>query len=380
MRWMLLELGLIAAFGLAAMPVRGDELLARRPSAEETARIIAHGPWPPPGRRDVSNRASGNPSAIAFGRRMFHEPRLSANGYIACVTCHQTNRGWTDGIARARALAPVDRNTPAITNAALNTWFGWRGTSDSLWMASVQPMLDPREMGSSAAQVAHVVRIGDGLACEYERAFGRPPQAASDETVMVDVAKAIAAFAETLTTGRTPFDDYRDALARGDERLALRYPAAAARGARLFVGRGDCARCHAGPNFTDGSFRAGVGGGTDAGRLDGVRNAPDSRYSLAGPFNDDPFHRSAVAAPMQVLQADRQLHGPIRVPSLRNAAVTPPYMHDGSRETLRDAVRHDAGVTLSEADVEDLIAFLATLTDRHGAERPNERPSRPACE
>ena len=281
--------------------------------------IAAHGPWPVPVGRDPGNPVSGRPAAIEFGYRMFREPRMSANGYITCVACHQSDRGFTDGIERAHALAPVDRNTPALANLRLQRVYGWRGSSDSLWKASLRPILDEREFGSSVARVAEVVRIGDGLACRYERSFGEPPAAQPDETVALNVAKALAAFQETLTTGRTGFDDFRDALVRGDAAGVAGYPAAAQRGARLFVGKGGCAACHAGANFTDG-----------------------------------------------------RLHEGVRTPSLRNVAVTPPYLHDGSAATLREAVRPHGGANnapLRPHESDDLLAFLQTLTDAQGAAR-----------
>lgn len=379
MRWLPRTLGLAAALVLAADPARAVDAPVDALSAKEVARLLAHGPWPPSVERDPSNRASGDAAAVAFGRRMFHEPRLSANGYVACIACHQTNRGWTDGIARARGLAPVARNAPAVSNAALSVWFGWSGASDSLWMASLRPILDEREMGSNAAAVARLVRTGDGLACEYQRAFGRSPEAVDDEAVLVDVAKALAAFQETLTTGRTAFDDYRDALARGDREQAARYPAQAARGALLFVGKAGCASCHAGANFTDGSFRAVTRTSADAGRSDGIRDLRSSRFNLAGSYNDDPVGSKARVERTRALQARPAGRGDFRVPSLRNVAVTPPYLHDGSHLTLRDAVRHGPGATLSESNVDELIAFLATLTDSAGAERPQQRPEGSTC-
>jgi cytochrome c peroxidase len=378
MRWSSrAALGLATVALLAADVARSAELLPPL-SAEERDRIIAHGPWPAPMARDASNRASGSEAAIAFGRRMFHEPRLSANGYVACAACHQTNRGWTDAIPRARGLAPVDRNTPTLTNAALNSTFGWIGASDSLWMASLRPILDEREMGSNASAVAHVVRIGDGLACEYRLAFGRTPEAMDDEVVMVDVAKAIAAFLETLTTGRTPFDEFRDSLARGDRQNAERYPAAAARGVRLFVGRAGCASCHSGANFTDGAFYA-VTGSIDSSRRDSIRSLQASRYSLAGPYNDDPERTRTRTESMRASTARPQDRGQYRVPSLRNVAVTPPYLHDGSRDTLREAIQHGGGEALSASDLDDLVAFLVLLTDSAGAQRPIERPGASTC-
>jgi len=92
---------------------------------EEVRRILAHGPWPPAFARDPSNRASGNAAAIDLGRRLFADAPLSANGYVACVSCHQTDRAWTDGVPRARGIGPLDRNAPSVANAWLNRWFGW---------------------------------------------------------------------------------------------------------------------------------------------------------------------------------------------------------------------------------------------------------------
>ena len=111
---------------------------------------------------------------------------------------------------------------------------------------------------------------------------------------MVDAGKALAAFQETLASGRTPFDDFRDALLRGDGAAAERYPAAAQRGLRLFVGAGRCIACHAGPNFSDGEFhRSRIAsklhdGSADAGRAHGVATLRASAYARNGRFADGP--------------------------------------------------------------------------------------------
>ena len=369
------RLGTLLLAACAAAAAADPGLPALLP--DEAARIVAHGPWPPPVARDPSNRASGNAAAIGFGRRLFHEPRFSVNGYVACVTCHQTDRAYTDAIARGRGLAPGERNTPTVLNAAFSPHLGWTGNSDSLWMASLRPLLDAHEMASSAARVAHVVRIGDGLACEYRRAFGRSPAGLGDETVMVDVAKALAAFQETLVTGRTTFDDVRDTLAQtpgGEAGPALQttgYPAAAWRGVLLFVGRAGCARCHAGAHFTDGSLRAVA--------AMAVPPAEPGRYSLHGPFNDAAHsaRTGAHAAALPGVQPPERSGG-IKVPGLRNVAVTAPYLHDGSLDTLQQAVRH-SGARIDEAEVDDLVAFLQTLTDAEGAKRALQRPGDSTC-
>ena len=91
---------------------------------DEVARIVTLGPWPSPATRDPTNRVSGMPEAIAFGRRLFFEPRFSPSGYISCVACHQPDRGFTDNLPRARGLAPVDRNAIALQNLRLQRWYG----------------------------------------------------------------------------------------------------------------------------------------------------------------------------------------------------------------------------------------------------------------
>lgn len=354
---------------LAWLALAWSAALAQAPtfSADQRARILAHGPWPPATTRDPSNRASGDPGAIDLGRRLFSDGALSRVGYIGCVTCHQPDRALTDLRPRAHGMADVDRNTPTLANLRLQRWYGWAGTSDSLWMASVRPLLDAREFDSDAAFIARRFALNDDLACRYRRVFGRAPDRADDE-LLADVGKALAAFVETLVTGRTPFDEFRDALARGDQEALRRYPAAAQRGLKLFVGRGNCSACHAGPNFSDGEFHdafSSASGIVDAGRHEGIRALQASRFNLLGRFNDD-TGRANAAATRAVVPAQRHRRE-FRTPSLRNVAVTPPYMHDGSLATLREAVRHDAEFDAEESD--DLVAFLHTLTDAAGERR-----------
>ena len=380
----LLTLGLLAVAPSSSVAADAGPF-----DADELARIIAHGPWPPAFERDPTNRVSGMPAAIAFGRRLFFEPRFSPSGYISCVACHQPDRSFTDNLPRARGLAPVDRNAPALHNLRLQRRFGWGGSSDSLWMASLRPILDEREIGGSAEKVARVIRTGDGVACRYRAAFGADPARQNAETVLVNVGKALAAYEETLATGRTAFDDFRDAMARG-EPAPQTYPSAARRGLKLFAGRGNCFSCHSGPNFTDGEFRAtGVPpfvGQTapDAGRYAGVRTLRASRFNLLGGYNDDAARTSALATRETTL--DPRDRGKWRTPSLRNVAVTAPYLHNGEGASLHDVVRRYTTVAedpmrvdgerslrrvdLSDADIDDLVAFLTTLTDAAGARRP----------
>src|SRR3954462_1800201 len=218
-------------------------------TAEERVRIVAHGPWPAAPRHDATNRVSGKAEAIAFGERLFFDPRLSGTGSVLCASCHVPFRHFQDARAKAFGLAEAERNTPSLENVALYRRFGWDGSHDSLWSQSLRPLLDAREMRSSPAHVAALIR--DRYAPDYQRTFGRPVPA-DDEAVFVDAGKALAAYQETLLSGRTPFDEFRDALERGDPARAAGYPSAAQRGPALFVGKGGCSPCHAGPAFTGG--------------------------------------------------------------------------------------------------------------------------------
>ena len=350
-------------------------------TAAERAAILALGPWPPAFRRDPSNRVSGRPLAIELGRRLFHDPRMSPIGYIGCVTCHQPDRSFTDNKARAHGLADLPRNTIALANLSQQRWFGWGGSSDSLWMASLRPMLDAREFGSEPAIVVRVFQRDEELARCYRAVFGRSPGGAA-EGVMVNVAKALAAYQETLVSDRTAFDDFRDALARGDAAAQARYPAAAARGLRLFVGRLGCVACHAGPNFSDGGFHrasaasaasAQSAAAVDAGRAQGLRDWQGSRYNRRGAYNDDPLRHPAAAPPGEGGP------GAFRTPGLRNVVFTAPYLHDGSLDTLREATLHAVALAAGApppppTQLDDLLAFLASLADRHGERRPAPAP------
>jgi cytochrome c peroxidase len=334
---------------------------------DEKARILAHGPWPPKPRRDPSNRVSGKREAIALGERLFFEPRLSGTGSVLCATCHAPFRAFQDARARGFGLEDVDRNTPSLINVGLYRWYGWDGAHDSLWAQSVRPLLDPREMRATPAHVARTLRRY--FPSDYAKAFGRPVPA-DDEEAMIDIGKALAAYQETLVSGRTPFDDFRDALARNDADGMRRYPIAAQRGLAIFVGKGNCSTCHFGPHFSNGEFAAAgiplaIGKGrVDGGRLEGIKKLKSDSYNLLGRFNDDATRANAVGTKHVELQ--QRNFGEFRVPGLRNVALTAPYMHNGSLATLRDVVKHYSELDerdLTARESADLVVFLQSLTD-----------------
>jgi cytochrome c peroxidase len=350
----------------------------------ERRAIAAHGPWPPAFVADPSNRVSGSQDAIELGERLFFERRLSANGEVSCSRCHIPERNWTDGEARARGLARVDRNTQSVANVRLQRWFGWDGANDSLWAQSLRPLLDAREMGVDAARVARLVRADADLSCRYRKVFGALP--AADEAVMVGVAKALAAFQETLVSGRTPFDEFRDALVRGDAGAMAKYPEDAKRGLAIFIGKGRCNACHFGPAFTNGEFHdTGIPffieqGRVDPGRHAGIQKQRASRFNLLGAYNDDPKRSTATGTTH--VRLEHRNFGEFRTPSLRTLALSAPYMHNGRLATLRDVVNHYSTVSpdrlhsdgeailkalnLSEQESRDLVTFLESLQDGGG--------------
>jgi cytochrome c peroxidase len=322
------------------------------------------GPWPPAFVPDPGNRVSGQPLAAELGRRLFNDPRMSPVGYVACVSCHQTDRAFTDRKARAHGLADLPRNTPTLLNVRLQRGFGWGGASDSLWLASLRPMLDAREFDSTPQVVARIYVRDESLAACYRAVFGYAPAEPAERT-MVDTAKALAAYLETLLTPRSSFDDFRDALLRGDAVRAAAYPAAAQRGLKLFIGPLGCVACHAGPNFSAGGFHR--AGAVQPARAQAVRELRASRFNLLGEHNDDPT-RANEAITRRLLATPGRATA-VRTPGLRGVAWTGPYRHDGRAEDLRHAAVHrwDDGLAKrprpDAAQVDDLLAFLHSLGD-----------------
>jgi cytochrome c peroxidase len=368
------------AVATASPPAAADATF----SPAERAAILRHGPWPVKTRLDPSNRMSGNPAAIRFGRRLFFSQAIARDRQGSCAACHRPDRAFTDGLAVGQGRAAVDRNTMALFNLRLNRWFGWAGQTDSLWAQSIRPILDRRELAMTPALLQRRIAGDKGLSHGYRQVFGALPGGHTPQQVLVNVAKALAAFQETLVTGRTPFDRFRDALAKNNTAAIAAYPVAAKRGLRLFVGRGQCAVCHFGPNFTNGEFHnIGVlhfigpdNKRVDPGRYGGIRNLRKIPFSLLGKWNDDP-KRSTAGFTRRVTLHPRNW-GEFRVPSLRQVALTAPYMHNGSMKTLEAVVRHYSKIpedrlhqgrgrllkplNLSEQEIADLVAFLKTLT------------------
>jgi cytochrome c peroxidase len=370
----LLALALGGAFGgqstgLASPP----GLLTFSPS--ETARIATHGPWPALAAVDASNRVEGRPEAIALGRELFSQRGLSASGELSCASCHAPQTAFQD----ARRFARHGRNTPSLIDVAAQRWYGWDGAKDSLWAASLFPLTAPDEMASTPVISLTLLQQQPALGARYEAVFGAPR---ADEALLVNLAKALAAYQATLVSPRTSFDDFRDALVAGDSAAAARYPVAAQRGLKLFVGEARCFLCHSGPRFSNGEF-ADIGRpfftpqGVDPGRWDGVRQVLASPYNRLGAWSDSGQEGDGAQATRHVFREPRH-YGEFKVPSLRGLLATAPYFHDGSAATLPEVLQHYAAIdpsrlhadganvlmalALTPEQIADLLAFLSTLS------------------
>ncbi len=356
--------------------VRAEVLL----SADEIEQTLSFGPWPPSFHSDSSNRVSNNARAIALGEALFNDPVLSVDGAFSCASCHDPEQAFTTPEARALGRVLLDRNTPSLRNLAGLRWYGWGGKSDNLWAASLHPIIEEQEMAHSPESLKTAISESAYID-DFEAIFG-VIQNQGPELVLVNTAKALSAYLETLVADRTQFDDFRDALERRDFPAAAYYPEAAQRGLQLFLGRGNCVFCHNGPRFSNNEFHdAGVPyflneTEVDEGRFGGLNFLLSSPYTLDGDWNDDPDKHGAWA-----VRSVRRSHadfGTFRTPSLRGVAETAPYMHDGSLRDLNAVIRHYSKINterlhtdgeailsqlnLSEQEIADLVAFLMTLS------------------
>ncbi len=371
-----MKLWMTAALIFLTGAVRADVLLTE----DEIEQTLSFGPWPPSFQSDPSNRFSKDATAIKLGQALFNDPVLSVDGAFSCASCHDPDQAFTTPEARALGRDLLNRNTPSLRNLAGLRWYGWGGKSDNLWAASLHPIIEEQEMAHSAESLKIAISESTYID-DFEAIFGHL-QDQSPELFLVNTAKALSAYLETLATDRTVFDDFRDALERRDIAAAKEYPEAAQRGLQLFLGRGKCVFCHNGPRFSNNEFHdAGVPyflneTEVDQGRFGGLNNLLSSPYTLDSDWNDDPEKKGAWA--VRNVRRSHSDFGTFRTPSLRGVAETAPYMHNGSLDDLKSVIRHYSKIdterlhadgeailselNLSEQEIADLVAFLVTLS------------------
>jgi cytochrome c peroxidase len=257
-----------------------------------------------------------DPLKLGLGERLFRDPRLSRDNSRSCASCHDLN---TNGASKSRYDAGTDGaslplNTLTVFNAALNFRFGWEGKIRSVESDVKASLLNPEIMGANLSELVQKLDADPAMRREFTAAYGRGP----DVNSLVD---AIAGFQRTLLTPGSRFDRWLE----GD---AAALSAEEQEGYRLFKSLG-CVSCHQGVNIGGNLFE---------------------RHGI--------FHPLASPKP-EIL----------RVPSLRNVATTAPYFHDGSTETLDDAVRKmgvaQLNSTLTDEQVKAIVAYLQTLTGKY---------------
>jgi len=272
-----------------------------------------------------------NPAHVELGRRLFDDPVLSANGRLKCSTCHPLAEAGMDGKRHSLGVSKqLFWNTPSIFNLAFSHRFNWKGRFETLEDELSAPALSPAMGNASWDDV--VARLKES---HWDESFRR---AGFDGVSVPAIQTAIADFERSLVTPDSRFDQYlkgkTDALSA--EELE---------GLRLFKAFG-CVSCHQGRNV-GGNMLQRIGVVLDYLNLPGREGNPQEKDER------DPGHLL------------------LRVPSLRNVACTAPYLHDGTRQTLEEAIqimgRHQIGRRLDNADVRRIKAFLITLTGQYPA-------------
>ncbi|HWQ03054.1 MAG TPA: cytochrome c peroxidase [Candidatus Nitrosotenuis sp.] len=245
------------------------------------------------------------PEKVALGRRLFHDPLLSRDFTIACATCHDPRRNFSDSLPRAVGIAgqEINRHAPALLNRGYGRAFFWDGRAASLEEQALQPITNPKEFDSTLEIAVTRLRQHAEYPALFRAAFSR-------DVCAEDISRALASYVRTIVVAGSPADRYF----AGD---VSALSAQARDGLELFRGKANCVTCHAGPLFSDEQFH-----NTGVAWRDGAF-ADLGRGGVTGKKED---------------------WGAFKTPSLREAARTAPYMHDGSLRTLEAVIEfYDRG-------------------------------------
>ncbi len=281
------------------------------------------------------------PAKTELGKKLFFEPRLSRTGTVSCASCHNVMYGGDDGRPTSFGVEGQlgGRNAPTVWNAAFQSVLFWDGRAANLEQQAVGPLTNPIEMGmSSQSAVIDVVKSIPGYVLEFERAFG-------ENSVNIDnLAKAIATYERSLVTTNSPYDKFM----AGDK---TQLSEAAQQGLQRFKTIG-CAGCHSGNNLSGPNLGSGIGN---------YRLFPTYPNSdLEKKYN---FTKDSGRFQITKNEKDRNL---FRVPTLRNIAMTAPYFHNGSVNSLGEAVKIMAKLQLDldlvDSEIAEIVSFLETLS------------------
>ena len=304
--------------------------------------------WAPPGLGGSIPSPSRNPlteAGIALGRRLFYDASLSVDGTVACATCHVQAKAFSDGLPLSSDGVSgqlLGRHAPVLQNLAWHDQgLFWDGGATDLESLVVAPLSHPDEMASEPADVVARLQDDPSYLADFEAAFGAAPN-------ITYLMRAVAQFMRILVSGTSRYD----AFIAGEAELTD----GETRGLAVFQAR--CASCHPPPFFSDHDFH---------------------NLGLESEFSDDPEDLRKGRGRITEDEAD---YGKFKTPSLRNLRVSKPYLHDGRFWTLREVLERyrnlpdhadldpllrsaqgDAGLDLSDQELDDLEAFLLTLED-----------------
>jgi cytochrome c peroxidase len=289
---------------------------------------------PPLGLKPVPVPADNplTPEKIELGKQLYFDPRLSRDNTVSCATCHDPEKGWSNGDAFATGVRGQvgGRSAPTIVNAAYADLQFWDGRAHRLEGQALGPIQNPIEMDLTLDEVVAKLNKISGYREAFQKVFGT-------DVTADGIAKAIASFERTCLSGDAPYDRFK----AGDSTALSE---AAQRGMKIFFGKGQCSSCHVGPSFSDFSFHN-IGVGME-------KEKPDlGRYEVTKLLGDK---------------------GGFKTPTLREIARTAPYMHDGRFKTLEEVVDYydkggfnnpqiDEGIfalKLTAEEKADLVKFL----------------------
>jgi cytochrome c peroxidase len=366
-----------------------------------------------PAPADPSNAVEQKAPAIALGKRLFADTRFSSNGAVSCASCHAPDKQFQDGLPVSRGVGVGGRRAMPIVGTAYSPWLFWDGRKDSLWSQALGPLEDAVEHGGNRTNFARL--MATHYRSEYEAVFGPMPDLAglpadaspngSDaqksawqsmsavqrthvNRVFANMGKAIAAFEKTLAFGPSRFDRYVEATLANDASARQLLTPQEVNGLRLFIGKGQCVTCHNGPLLTDQAFHntgvpPRVAARPDRGRAAAIPRVLRDEFNCLGPFSD--AKPDACQELAYMVQDEASMEGAFKTPGLRNVAMRAPYMHAGQFADLEAVIAHyvkspkaavghselahgNTGhaerkpIQLSDAQAQDLVAFLRTLT------------------
>jgi len=277
------------------------------------------------------------PEKVALGRRLFHDPVLSRDFTVACATCHDSRRAFSDALPKAVGIAGqvLGRHAPALLNRGYGRAFFWDGRASSLEEQALQPIQNPSEFGGTLEDAVARLAGHANYPALFRAAFGREPNAE-------DLGRALASYVRTILAAESPADRF---MAGDSSALSPQ----ARDGLLLFRGKANCFACHVSPLFTDEQFHnTGVA----------WRDAKFADFGRGG------------------ATGKKEEFGAFKTPTLREVARTAPYMHDGSLASLEEVVEfYDRGgnpnprldaeiqpLKFSAEEKQALLAFLRSLS------------------